>query len=298
MPSSIENETPSSARVVPPKVFSSPSTSTAVHRWSLIGRGADGNNGVSCAQTDPNSTAPTVEAVVFDWYATLARPLEEGWWGQVRRLIADAGGTVDESAVVAWQMMPTEHRDHSSSRETYQSWSIGRFRALLAQCGVAEHRLDAVGPGVGTHPERGDRAPPRWCPRDHRRACDAGLVVALCSNWDWDLGRHLLANGLEDAFDLVVCSAIAGYRKPNRAIFDLVLEGIGIDPAAVLFVGDDVEADLVGAIGAGITPVHAAWALPCTGGHSGDIACCSSFAELLALPLLTGRISVARSAER
>jgi len=50
----------------------------------------------------------------------------------------------------------------------------------------------------------------------------------------------------------IVVSGVIGIRKPDRAIFETAAQGIGIDPARVLFVGDNIEADILGAANAGM----------------------------------------------
>ncbi len=52
-----------------------------------------------------------------------------------------------------------------------------------------------------------------------------GFVLGLCSNWDWDLERHLHDNEINELFDFVICSASLGYRKPHRSVFEKVIDG-------------------------------------------------------------------------
>jgi HAD superfamily hydrolase (TIGR01509 family) len=240
---------------------------------------------------DAPSTDTRVEAVVFDWYATLGRPLVDGWWEQLRGLIVASGGTIDEDAIRWWQNLPVDHLAASSSQATYDAWIADRFRALLRSSSVPEERIPAA-----VAESESIRASELVGLVDGALAAvetlrAAGVAVGVCSNWDWDLDRHLAQNGISEHFDLVVCSAIVGYRKPHRSIFDVVVDGLGRSPASILFVGDDLEADIEGATAVGMRPVHAAWATPCLGGHADSVACCATFDDLLALPALTGRVS-------
>jgi putative hydrolase of the HAD superfamily len=50
----------------------------------------------------------------------------------------------------------------------------------------------------------------------------------------------------------VVVSGIFGARKPERAIFHAAAAALGVAPEQILFVGDNVEADIVGAANAGM----------------------------------------------
>ncbi|MGI8792994.1 MAG: HAD family hydrolase [Acidimicrobiales bacterium] len=82
--------------------------------------------------------------------------------------------------------------------------------------------------------------------------------MGICSNWDWDLDRHLERTGIAEHVDFVVCSAIHGYRKPHPAIFDTVVARVEASPESILFVGDSWGDDIDGARAAGLRPVHIA----------------------------------------
>lgn len=76
-----------------------------------------------------------------------------------------------------------------------------------------------------------------------------GLAVAVVSNWDVGLARHLGSLGLGDV--TVVTSAQAGAPKPDPAVFTLALELLGVQPSRALHVGDS-DADEAGASAAGM----------------------------------------------
>ena len=76
-----------------------------------------------------------------------------------------------------------------------------------------------------------------------------GLAVAVVSNWDVDLARHLGGLGLGDV--PVVTSAQAGAPKPDPAVFTLALELLGVQPSRALHVGDS-DADEAGGSAAGM----------------------------------------------
>ncbi|NNJ47661.1 MAG: HAD-IA family hydrolase [Acidimicrobiia bacterium] len=60
-----------------------------------------------------------------------------------------------------------------------------------------------------------------------------------------------------DYFDTISWSEEMGVEKPDPRIFALALERIGAAADEVVYVGDSVPADVEGAAGAGITPIHA-----------------------------------------
>jgi HAD superfamily hydrolase (TIGR01509 family) len=76
-----------------------------------------------------------------------------------------------------------------------------------------------------------------------------GLAVAVVSNWDYALARHLQALGLGDV--TVVTSAEAGAPKPQPAVFRCALELLHVRPERALHVGDS-DSDEQGAFAAGM----------------------------------------------
>jgi len=82
-----------------------------------------------------------------------------------------------------------------------------------------------------------------------------GYALAICSNnvREWDsLWRAMLP--VDELFDVVVVSAFVGSRKPERRIFEITLERLGLDADATLMV-DDVEVNCTAARELGIDTV-------------------------------------------
>ena len=61
--------------------------------------------------------------------------------------------------------------------------------------------------------------------------------------------------GLRDLMDAIVISGEIGIHKPDRRIFEYAAEKLGVMPEECIFVGDDPESDIRGAIGAGMEAV-------------------------------------------
>jgi putative hydrolase of the HAD superfamily len=61
--------------------------------------------------------------------------------------------------------------------------------------------------------------------------------------------------GLLDYFDPIVVSGDHGYRKPDRRLFQLALDEMGVAAAHALYVGNDMHRDVFGAQEAGMTTV-------------------------------------------
>ena len=80
---------------------------------------------------------------------------------------------------------------------------------------------------------------------------------------------HIITNGFEEIqrkklkhsnilgyFDKIVNSEMAGVKKPNPRIFKLALEMASVKPEKALMIGDNIEADILGAQAVGINALH------------------------------------------
>ena len=79
----------------------------------------------------------------------------------------------------------------------------------------------------------------------------AGFRLALISNWQRGLAYFLQELGLSGHFDAVICSAEVGCEKPDPRIFEMTRDALDVEPARIVHVGDDREADVAGALAAG-----------------------------------------------
>jgi putative hydrolase of the HAD superfamily len=76
---------------------------------------------------------------------------------------------------------------------------------------------------------------------------DAGIRTGIVSYADVPVFNGLLEQtGLAGLTDVEVCSEMARSCKPHPAIFLQALAAVGAAPADAMFVGDSVEADIVG----------------------------------------------------
>jgi HAD superfamily hydrolase (TIGR01509 family) len=74
---------------------------------------------------------------------------------------------------------------------------------------------------------------------------DRGLRIAVCSNLALPYGAPLLSV-LPDTPDAVILSYQVGLVKPDPAIFRLVCDRLGFQPAEILVLGDTLSADVEG----------------------------------------------------
>jgi putative hydrolase of the HAD superfamily len=89
-----------------------------------------------------------------------------------------------------------------------------------------------------------------------------GLKVGLVSNAldpPGLLHRDLEQTRVAERLDVAVFSSEVGWRKPHPAIFERALESLGVEPDDVLFVGDTIATDVVGAAALGMHTCQAVW---------------------------------------
>jgi putative hydrolase of the HAD superfamily len=89
----------------------------------------------------------------------------------------------------------------------------------------------------------------RECKRGGRRMA---LLTNNVQEWE-PLWRTMLP--VDEIFELVIDSGFVGYRKPERQIYEIMLERLGLPASACLFV-DDIEVNCEAARELGINAVH------------------------------------------
>ena len=82
-----------------------------------------------------------------------------------------------------------------------------------------------------------------------------GLRLVVVSNWDVSLHEVLARTGLEPLVDGAVASAEVGAAKPDPRPVRRGLELAGAAPGEAWLVGDTPDADVGGALAAGVRPV-------------------------------------------
>ncbi len=82
-----------------------------------------------------------------------------------------------------------------------------------------------------------------------------GYKLAICTNnvREWE-ARWRAMLPIDEIFEVVVDSAFVGARKPERRIYELTLERLGVSAQAALFI-DDIEANCAGARALGMRAV-------------------------------------------
>ena len=81
------------------------------------------------------------------------------------------------------------------------------------------------------------------------------FILGLITNAKKDAVAVYGKLGLDPYLDFIVTSEEAKTDKPDPAIFQLALEKAGVTPSEAIHVGDQYHVDIVGARGAGVTPI-------------------------------------------
>ena len=86
-----------------------------------------------------------------------------------------------------------------------------------------------------------------------------GIKTAIVTNVSEDrfaFQRNKIETmGLTPLFDAIVLSGEVGVHKPDRRVFDLAVRRLGVANEECIFVGDNPDADIVGALNAGMEAV-------------------------------------------
>jgi len=197
------------------------------------------------------------KAVILDFYGTLAETPD--WGPSWEELLAELGHELPADVRDRWWSDGLDgitHDDHSHSRDHYVAWQQARVRGMLDEAGVPAADQDILIARV--HEISGHRRIEAY-PESAgvlSELREQGYVLAICSNWDWDLHESIEAAGLTGAVDVVVSSAWVGARKPHPRIYAHTLEAVGIAPQDALFVGDTWSCDVDGPRAAGMRSVY------------------------------------------
>ncbi len=167
--------------------------------------------------------------------------------------LPDCGALLEE-----WQRLEAVHYgEYASGRIPFQEQRRRRVRGIHLALGEPEPADDACDAWFASYLTH-YRA--RWAAFDDvlpaldaLAAAHPGLRLGIVTNGEGDPQRaKLAAIGLTERFPLFVASAEVGMRKPDPQIFRHACEQLGVDPADAAHVGDRLDLDAQGAVGAGL----------------------------------------------
>ncbi|MGW2923007.1 HAD family hydrolase [Streptomyces angustmyceticus] len=196
-----------------------------------------------------------IEGVLFDFSGTLLRIESAESW--LRAAVTASGTAMDDAALVRSAAAleragalpggspPVELPAALAGLWEIRDRDARHHRALYT--GLAR-QVPLPDPGLYDALYERSRAAAAWQPYPdaaevlaelHRR----GVRTGVLSNIGWDLRPVLRAHGLAGHVDRCVLSYEHGLQKPDPRLFALGCRELGLDPSAVLMVGDDRGAD-------------------------------------------------------
>jgi putative hydrolase of the HAD superfamily len=214
-----------------------------------------------------------IRLVTFDFWDTLVTDSPENLRAQralrvtaIQRALGDAGAPVTEaeaedvherSGVLLAERYWSRHRDPSPAEQlriVLDTTEPG-IAARLTPAAFAT-ALEAYISPVLAHP-------PDLCPGAAvavRELAARGVSLGIVSNTGRTPGlilrRVLERHGLLRHFAAISYSDEIGVRKPDAEIFRATLARAGVPPEAAVHIGDNPDADVVGAQGVGMLAAH------------------------------------------
>ncbi|MBM2827452.1 MAG: putative hydrolase of the superfamily, partial [Dehalococcoidia bacterium] len=82
-----------------------------------------------------------------------------------------------------------------------------------------------------------------------------GLIQGVISNMGRELNQLCRNLGVDGFFEVSINSEEAGIEKPHPDIFHKALAQIGMEASQAVYIGDQEEIDVAGAVAAGMVPV-------------------------------------------
>jgi len=156
-------------------------------------------------------------------------------------------------------------------------WKI-LMRRLLEVAGADPARIEALVDWLWTEQPRRNlwRRPVRGMIELVRELRRAGVPVAVLSNSEGHLEELVAELGWSELFVAVADSGKLGFEKPGREIFVWTAERLGAPLDRVVHIGDSMQADVRGALGAGMRAVwfggQPSEPLPAGAVHAADAA--------------------------
>ena len=244
-----------------------------------------------------------IRGVIFDLGSTLIR--FNGEWGKV---VSEAhvalvdqlqrdGLQMDGRAVASEFRRQMEIYYHDRESDFIEVTTAFVLRQVLAESGHPEVSDEVIRLAL----ERMYRlTEDHWSPMPGVYAVlealrREGLRLGLISNAGNEANVHRLIDraSLRPYFDPILISAALGLRKPNPALFEIVIQAWGLSPEEAVMIGDTLGADILGAQNAGM---HQIWLTadaetPANRAHAGTIIPEATASALADIPALVRRLS-------
>jgi putative hydrolase of the HAD superfamily len=182
-----------------------------------------------------------IEAVIFDLDETL-HSREDAFW----RWIDDESRHARDARLDRAQIGRLDARGRGDKR-VLLAYLDQLFGWALSEAA----RMERFRTGIVDHIELDARV------RDMLDRLKGCYRLGLVTNGTSETQRRKLQKlRLEDAFDSITISEEIGFKKPDPRAFQHSLQGLGTNPTAAVFVGDDPVSDITGARALGMMAVQ------------------------------------------
>ena len=214
-------------------------------------------------RTPKTDVLKNVKTILFDVYGTLAT------WSPDRYVIhsraaSQFGIEVTKEGIDAGYAVAEAYMTHENTKTPIRKMTMterdqffAKFEQLVLQgCGVDVdlELADKIWQAVAAQEYELVLYDDVLSNLDELRA--SGYIVGIVSNVPSTGSELSVQLGLSDSIDFAVTSSEVGCEKPDPRIFAEALRRANdTPPNAALMVGDQLESDINGAIGAGIQPV-------------------------------------------
>ena len=197
----------------------------------------------------------------FDFFGTLvdysASRTEQGFDRSFALLRESGTALAYEDFLEQWSGVSAEF-DAEAARTLREFSMVELSRAFLRRALPSAPPDALVGRFAETYVEEWNKGvfPIAGVPELISRLAGRFRLAVITNTHDPSLvPAHLARIGIADHFERVVTSIEHGFRKPHRAIFDHALLEMGASRDGSIHIGDDLEADYRGALGAGLRPL-------------------------------------------
>jgi len=194
-------------------------------------------------------------AVTFDYGQTIC----EIDLDMLARRVSERGASLNpasakQNEAAAWKT----YNDAKAAGRSHEDGWLSFMSTLLRGGGVAESELDALSRWLWSEQPAKNlwRKPIDGMLELIGDLHDAGVPLAVISNSEGKLVELCDEIGLTPFFSVFVDSGVVGLEKPDRRIFELTAERLGVRLEDIIHIGDAWVADVMGAIEAGARAVY------------------------------------------
>jgi HAD superfamily hydrolase (TIGR01549 family) len=203
-----------------------------------------------------------IKGILFDFGGTLYDycPSNSIIWSRIAKRL---GVDISPDDPRIWEGMRRQSIEASRRAEPFSRLSREEIHALnlhmLAAMGIdgegtmeiISEEFDKRGHGYRINPESKETL---------ERIYSMGIKIGLVSNCPPEFGEPrrltMREDGILHCFSAIILSGEVGHAKPEKEIFKIALNSLGLqDASKVMHVGDFLGADVVGAQNAGLIPV-------------------------------------------